>query len=145
MAGPTGQFGSSQPSRITARIGAVGGTWLGAVPEERLADVFRAMDIFVMPTREYEMFGMAAAEALSAGTPVVCSRQGGLPEVVPETAGVLVPPGDPKALADALIRLCVEPDRRRELTDAAHGSASRFSWASIAEESERIYDKVRGR
>ena len=145
VAGPSGQFGNTASSPLTDSIRTVGGTWLGAVPESRLADVYRAVDVCVMPTRAYEMFGMVAAEALSSGTPVVCSSLGGLPEVVSETAGVLVPPGDPDALAAVLLQLCNDPARRRVLAQAARSSVARFSWPVIAEQSEGIYNRVRAR
>jgi glycosyltransferase involved in cell wall biosynthesis len=82
VAGPTDVFGQTRATPLTEQIGELGGRWLGPVPEDEIADLYRCLDICAMPTREDEMFGMAAAEALSSGTPVVCSNLGGLPEVV---------------------------------------------------------------
>jgi glycosyltransferase involved in cell wall biosynthesis len=97
-----------------------------------------------MPTRRDEMFGMVAAEALSSGTPIVCSNLGGLPEVVPPTAGVLVPPGDTDALADALIALCSDRDGRRRMARRAPQAAQRYDWSSVAEQAESLYREVLG-
>lgn len=142
VAGPSDFFGLTRPTAITEEIDAVGGRWLGPVPEDELADVFRSLDVCAMPTRQDEMFGMAAAEALSSGTPVVCSRLGGLPEVVPSSAGVLVPADDATALANALIALCDDPVVLARLAAAAPAAASRFSWPVVAELAEARYREV---
>ncbi|MGH7259198.1 MAG: glycosyltransferase [Nitrospiraceae bacterium] len=69
------------------------------------------MDIFVMASR-YEGFGIAIIEAMAAARPVVASAAGGIPEiVVPGETGLLVPPGDPEALAVAIGQLLRQPDR----------------------------------
>ena len=73
-------------------------------------------DIFVLPT-EYEGYGMAVAEALAHGVPIVSTPTGGIADLVGTEAGILVPPGDVNALADALRSLMtngVERDRVRE-------------------------------
>lgn len=140
VAGPAGQFGDCGGSLLTDRIHSVGGTWLGAVDESDLADVFRSLDVAVLATREYEMFGMVAAEAMASGTPVVASHHGGLPEVVDRRAGVLVPPGDSTALATALVELCRDDSQRSGLAAAARPSAAgRFSWDRIAELARELY------
>ena len=77
-------------SDLTRRISEVGGIYLGPVQEKDLAATYNLCDVFVMPTRSIEMFGMAALEAQACGKPVVCSQHGGLPEVIsPEEWPVL--------------------------------------------------------
>ncbi|WP_369830595.1 glycosyltransferase family 4 protein [Mycobacterium sp. ACS1612] len=142
VAGPTDFFGQTRPTPLTEQIEEVGGRWLGPVPEDELADVFRSLDICAMPTRQDEMFGMAAAEALSSGTPVVCSHLGGLPEVVPPSAGVLVQPGDAEDLAEELIALCDDRAALARLAAAAPGEASKFTWPAIADRAETLYREV---
>jgi glycosyltransferase involved in cell wall biosynthesis len=145
VAGPTDFFGRSGSTALTDRIEELGGRWLGPVPEDEIADVFRSLDICAMPTRQDEMFGMAAAEALSSGTPVVCSDLGGLPEVVATSAGVLVRPGDADALAQELIALCDDRGALARLAAAAPGEAERFTWPVIAERAEELYREVLAR
>ena len=142
VAGPTDFFGQTRPTALTDQIKELGGRWLGPVPENEVADVFRSLDICAMPTREDEMFGMAAAEALSSGTPVVCSDLGGLPEVVSSSAGVLVEPGDAEALAVELIALCDDRAALARLAAAAPGEARKFTWPAIADRAEELYREV---
>ncbi|MGH2988395.1 MAG: glycosyltransferase family 4 protein [Solirubrobacterales bacterium] len=72
----------------------------------RVADAYAAADVFVNPARAPESFGRAGCEALVAGRPVVATRVGAVPEALRdgETA-LLVPPEDPRALADAIVRM----------------------------------------
>ncbi|OLT14214.1 hypothetical protein BJF78_19620 [Pseudonocardia sp. CNS-139] len=142
VAGPANWFGSSGRNPVTDAIHDAGGRWLGAVPEDELADVYRTFDVAVLPTREDEMFGMAAVEALAAGTPVVCSDLGGLPEVVPTGAGRLVPPGDVDGLAGALAELCADEALRCALADAAPGAAARYAWPAVAEQADALYREL---
>jgi len=94
--------------------------------------LYETADIFVLPSR-YEGYGMAIAEALAYGIPVVATRVGAIPEVVPETAGILVPPDDPIALSDALRRLIENPSVRRDYADGARAAAGRFAqWRDTA-------------
>ncbi|MCE9615150.1 MAG: glycosyltransferase family 4 protein [Lentisphaerae bacterium] len=83
------------------------------------ADLFQAADVCVMPSRA-EGMGNTALEAMAGGRPVVASAVGGLMySVVPEETGVLVPPDNPEALANALVRLVRDEALRLRLGDAA--------------------------
>ena len=91
---------------------------VGAVPASRVAAAYRRADIFVLPSF-HEGYGMAFAEAIAAGVPVVGARAGAVPLTVPRRAGVLVRPGDPSGLAGALRRLMLRDDARRRLAAGA--------------------------
>jgi L-malate glycosyltransferase len=82
---------------------------------ESVGDLFHACDVFVMPSRR-EGLGVACLEAMAAERPVIASRVGGLGEaVVHERTGLLVPPEDPEALAEALARVIADPALRVRL------------------------------
>ena len=105
---------------------------LGAVSAPRLAELYPLSDVFVLPSR-YEGFGMAYAEAIAHGLPVIGTTAGAIPETVPETAGVLVPPGDTAALAAALRRLIESPRERAKLAAGARLAAQHLpTWGESA-------------
>ncbi len=93
----------------------------GSVADTR-AELARA-DLFVLAS-EYEGYGMAFAEALSQGVPVVACRTGAIADLVPDAAGALVPPGDPAAFAAAVALLLDDPARRRRAAEAAFAAGA---------------------
>ena len=107
-------------------------TLAGAVTNERLAELYAAADLFVLPSR-FEGYGMALAEALAHGVPVIATRAGAIPETVPSGAGILVPPDDTTALAAALRRLIENDAERRRFAACARASAARLpTWPQSA-------------
>ncbi len=103
---------------------------------------YETADIFVSPSR-YEGYGMAIAEALAYGVPVVATRVGAIPEVVPGSAGILVPPDDPPALADGLRRLIGNRQVRKEFAAGARKAAESFaSWRGTAARIASALDAV---
>ncbi|HEX3455235.1 MAG TPA: glycosyltransferase [Gaiellaceae bacterium] len=97
------------------------------VSQAEVADRLRAAELYVHPTRA-DTFPSGVLEALACGTPVVASRVGGIPEQVSDGTGVLVEPGDPRALADAIESLLADPGRRERMSAAAAADArARFS------------------
>jgi glycosyltransferase involved in cell wall biosynthesis len=121
--------------RLAGRV-----TLLGAVAPERLTTLYASADLFVLPSR-FEGYGMAYAEAIAHGVPVIGTMTGAIPETVPASAGVLVPPDDVEALAAALRRLIESPDERERL--AAGARAVRFpSWREQAARFAQVLDRV---
>lgn len=138
VAGPAELFGNTGSSPLVESIRAVGGLYLGPVDESELAATYNLATVFVIATRRDEMFGMAAIEAQACGKPVVCSRQGGLPEVIPETSGIHFPVGDSVALATTLERVLTNQFLYDLLSKAARENAMRFSWDAVVRELEQV-------
>lgn len=117
-------------------------TLAGAVPAERLAGLYAASDLFVLPSR-YEGFGMAYAEAIAHGLPVIGTTAGAIPDTVPAKAGILIPPDDVSALAATLRRLIASPDERARLAAAARTAAGTLpTWRASAELFSRAIEGV---
>jgi glycosyltransferase involved in cell wall biosynthesis len=143
LVGPVEQFGTTTPNAFVERIDAIGARYLGAVDERELAGVYNSCDVFVMPTRHDEMFGMAALEAQACGKPVVASKWGGLVESVGPASGTFFPPDQADQLADALSSLLGDRQRQETMAKAAVAHAQRFDWSEIARESIEIYAEAR--
>ncbi|MDQ6916181.1 MAG: glycosyltransferase family 4 protein, partial [Actinomycetota bacterium] len=106
--------------------------------------LYGAADVVCVPSTKPEPLGLVALEAAAARQCVVASRTGGLPEIVRDgETGVLVPPGDPAALARALADLAADPDRRARLGAAAAVDVSdRFSVARLLDRVQSLYDEL---
>ncbi len=105
--------------------------------------LLRDADLFVLPSVN-EGFGIAIVEAMCAGLPIVSTTSGGIPEVVDSgRTGVLVPPKNADALADAIAELANDPKRRARLGAAARTEATeRFTSARYCDQLMRLYDQI---
>lgn len=113
-----------------------------AVTAERLATLYAASDLFVLASH-YEGFGMAYAEAIARGLPVIGTTGGAIPDTVPASAGVLVPPGDVAALAAALRRLIGNAAEREQFAVGARAAAAHLpTWRDSAELFSRAIERV---
>jgi len=140
IAGPVGQFGrNDDPHGWVARIEEVGGLYLGPVEERRLNAIYNLADVFVMPTRVNEMFGMAAVEAQACGKPVVASDSGGLKEVVPSSCGARVPVGDSPRMADEVEKLMDDAELYAACSSNALVNAATYDWARICDTCDDLY------
>jgi len=105
----------------------------GAVSPQRLAALYAEADAFVLASH-FEGYGMAYAEAVAHGLPVIGTSAGAIPETVPRDAGLLVDPGDIPALAQAMRRVIGDADLRRDLANAARAAAPGLpAWRHSAE------------
>lgn len=139
ICGPAGQFGSGQQTNLTARIAKDGGLYLGEASEHLLTALMSAADLFVLPTRCDEMFGMVAAEAQACELPIVVSDNGGLPEVVTERSGRFFPAGDGAALTATITSLLERPEELQACRDNARVNARRFAWEKICDDLTDAY------
>jgi glycosyltransferase involved in cell wall biosynthesis len=114
---------------------------LGFVPEERVGDFYRSLDVFTLPSvNAFEAFGIVQAVAMLAGVPVLSSDIPGVRQPVAQTGfGTLVPPADATAITDALRRMQAEP------WDQAAGMATArraFSVTAVLDAYEVLLDKA---
>jgi glycosyltransferase involved in cell wall biosynthesis len=116
--------------------------YLGSIPAATMPASYALADVVVVPSTWREAFGLVAAEAMASARPVIASRVGGLPEVLGEQGGVLVPPGDEDALADAIRAMVDNPADRREFGAMAREQALRFSWRETARQLDAIYHDI---
>jgi len=112
--------------------------WRGDVPR-----VLGALDIYVQPSVS-EGFGLAVVEAAAAELPIVASKVGGIPEIIEDGRdGLLVPPGDPTALAAAIQELIDDPVRAQALAAKARRTAfERFSAEAMAAAYMELYEQL---
>jgi alpha-maltose-1-phosphate synthase len=110
------------------------------VKHEVVVQLYSHAAVFCCPS-VYEPFGIINLEAMACETPVVASAVGGILEVVVDgETGLLVPPAKPDALLAALTRLLNDADARRRMGQAGRRRVeAQFSWASVAERTERVY------
>jgi glycosyltransferase involved in cell wall biosynthesis len=126
-------------------LGLEGGVLLTGHRDD-VARLLRAADLFVLPSLN-EGLGMVLVEAMASGLATVASRVGGIPEVVLDRdTGLLVPPGDPGALADAILRLADDEGERRRMGRAGRDRAFEvFSIERTVRETERLYEELADR
>src|SRR3989441_4146012 len=114
--------------------------FLGYLPEETLAVMYRLAGVFVFPSL-YEGFGLPPLEAMASGTPVVTSNVSSLPEVAGDAA-VLVDPYDPRAIAEGIPRRLTDQALRRDLRKRGVARAGQFSWEQSVRRVRAIYGEV---
>ena len=116
--------------------------WVGFVDGPARDALLAQADAFVLPSRN-ESFGMAVAEALAAGVPVVVSDQVGVaPEVAEADAGLVVPCRS-EALAGAIEALILDPEARRRMGENGRRLArERYSLPAVAHRTLSLYDEV---
>ena len=112
-------------------------------PNEAVREAQRRCLTLVAPSIWSEPFGLVVPEAMSAGRPVIASNVGGLRDLVEDGVnGLLVPPGNSRALSAALARLIANSDLRDELGRNAARAARRFRGEQVVPRFERIYERL---
>jgi phosphatidylinositol alpha-mannosyltransferase len=114
---------------------------LGRIDDEAKHKEIAKADVLVAPSLRGESFGLVLTEAFTAGTPVVASNIPGYRDVLRDGIdGVLVPPGDAQALAEVLLDLYEEPQRREAMAKAAAQGVERFAWPRVTAQLMDAYE-----
>ncbi|CAN5363791.1 glycosyltransferase family 1 protein [soil metagenome] len=112
----------------------------GYVSNLSLRALYRRAVALVVPSHS-EGFGLPLLEAMACGCPVIAAKAGSLPEVAADAA-ILVPPGDDRALADALRQIAGNSGARERLVDAGIARAKLFTWRAAAHKTIAVYEDV---
>ena len=139
--------GVSAADAVPATDGApAAARYAGRLTGEPLWRRFRSAAVVVVPSIWPEPCPTVALEALAFGRPVVASRIGGLPDLVAEgSTGLLVPPGDAGALADAITTLLSDRSRLKAMAAAAYASAPSFATTAVVRRIEAVYEDAAAR
>ena len=126
------------------RVNRSGVIWIPEMlPKPEVIQLLTHATVFAIPS-VYEPLGIVNLEAMACGTAVVGSRTGGIPEVVADgETGLLVPPDEPRPLADALNVLLRDPGRARAMGEAGRKRAvAEFGWPAIAAQTAELYAEL---
>ena len=117
--------------------------FLGGIPNAQMHRLYVAADLAVLPSLK-EATSITGLEAMSCGIPLVGTRVGGIPDLIEHgRTGLLVEPGDPRELAQALAQLVVNTDMCRELGKRARAKVlDRFTWKQIAVRTHDVYEQA---
>jgi glycosyltransferase involved in cell wall biosynthesis len=140
LVGTRGWLSSGILAAVEAQGGAPGIVFTGYVPPADLPALYSGAACFVFPSL-YEGFGLPVLEAMAAGTPVVASRVGAIPEVAGDAA-LLVDARRPAELAEAIAAVLGDPVLRARLIDRGHARARRFTWEAVARDTLAVYESV---
>jgi phosphatidylinositol alpha-mannosyltransferase len=142
IVGPDGGMRAGAEAFVR-REGLTDVVFTGYVPEEDKPRYYRTADVFCAPNTGNESFGVILLEAMATGAPVIASNIEGFAYVVGhEQEGLLVPPRDASALADALVQLLGDADRRHELGRRGQEKARQFSWDRVSQQVLDFYRRL---
>lgn len=118
--------------------------FVGWVAHDTLAPYYAAADVVVLPSVRTEAFGMVVIEALACGRPVIASNLPGVRSVVRVSGGgVLVAPGDPRALAQTIADLLAHPAKRLALSEQGRRAVERlYAWPVVSTRLNAVYQDV---
>jgi len=126
---------------LQARLNLEQISFVGRMPRTEMPDVYRSCDILVLPSLYYEIFGNVIVEAMASGLPVICTRIGGMKDIVIHgETGFQVNPGDPLQLSKHLIKLLSDDELKSKMSIAARKLAvEKYDDTVLARAVERIY------
>jgi glycosyltransferase involved in cell wall biosynthesis len=143
---PTARFvvtgDGAERRALEAEAGALGSRFQFLGMRDDVPALMAAMDVCVVPSIN-EGMGRVILEAGAAGTPVVATNVGGIPEIIIETkTGLLVRPRDETGIASAVLSLAADPAQRRRLGVAAREHAQQFGLSRMVEQIESLYESL---
>lgn len=112
----------------------------GFVPTESMPYLYSGAELFVYPSL-YEGFGLPPLEAMACGTPVVAARSSSIPEIV-EDGGLLYDPYDEASLSEAILRVMLDDELRKQLVQKGYRRKAQFSWVKAATETWMVYQAL---
>jgi glycosyltransferase involved in cell wall biosynthesis len=115
----------------------------GAIPQHQMPALYAACDVFAAPSTWFEPSGIVIREAMASGKPVIASRIGGIPEMIDDgRTGLLVPPGDVDALAEAILTLIRNPARMASMSEQSKVRSARFDQQASVDQVLSIYEDL---
>jgi glycosyltransferase involved in cell wall biosynthesis len=120
--------------------------FVGAVPNDNLPEIYRAADLLINPSLS-ESFGITVTEAMASGTPVIGTLIGGMKEtIVDGVTGHLVPPANPRALADAIVKIVRSSETSKAMGDAGRRRVvEMYDWTIVVERLLKYYGALLSR
>jgi len=119
--------------------GLVQVTMVGEVDPQTLPNYYALADVQIHHTH-YEAFGMSVVEGMASGLPIIATRVGALPDLIRDgETGLLVPPGDAAALADAVRQLARDEALREAMGNLARSAATSFAWPAVIDRYLALY------
>jgi len=114
----------------------------GRVDNEHMPELYRSADVMINPSIADNM-PISILEALASGVPIVSTNVGGVPFLVEDgRTALLSPPGDPQAMAQALIQVLTAPDLARRLSEAGLASVQQYTWQCVRERLFGVYGQL---
>lgn len=135
-----GGFTYTSLPKLVQDLGVKSVTFSGFIPNEKLRGFLSGADVFLYPSL-YEGFGFPPLEAMACGTPTLSSNKGSLREVL--NGGALLTDPDPENFAEILFDIFKNPVKLHALRQQAILTASKYDWHKTAQETEKIYQKLR--
>lgn len=118
-------------------------TFHGFKPKSKIAEFMRQADLFILPSI-WENMPCVLIESMCCGLPIVSTTVGGIPEIVPNSCGILVPPADPQALMQAINRV-LNLDKQFDRASIADWAKQNYSYDIVGQKLHTIYQEVYNR
>ena len=128
------------PRPVAAGLGMTGQIIYRFIEEEDKPAIYSGAGVFVFPSL-YEGFGLTPLEAMSCGTPVICSNRTSLPEVVGDAA-ISLDPDDTRAIVEAMRSVLTNSELQADMRSRSLQRASLFNWGKTAAETVTAYEEA---